>query len=201
MQEDAQPFQRTAQETPCPPTAKNDWELYGEFSAGDAAAFRELFGRYQSRIFNLSYRIVRDRAAAEDVAQDVLIRIYEKKARFRANVKFSTWVYRVAVNASLDHVRKKRFFGFSLDETPLDVEGDAASSSREVLEKEELQNLVSRAVQALPEKLRLPILLFQFEEKSYQEIADILEISAKAVERRIYQAKVLLRKALVSGGV
>ncbi len=188
--------------------AGEDWSVYAKFEKGDKAAFHQLFDRYKNRIFNLSYRFVKNAATAEDIAQDVLIKIYEKKVEFRPNTKFSTWIYRVTANASLDHIRKKRFSGFSLnqpmgnneeeDATPvLEVIGntDLGSPSKE-LEKKELKTVVENALQALPERLRVPIILFQFEENSYQEIAGILQISVKAVERRIYHAKEILRDKL-----
>jgi RNA polymerase sigma-70 factor (ECF subfamily) len=189
-----------------PPTAEDDWSLYAKHEKGDTAAFRELFERYKNRILNVSYRFVRNASVAEDIAQEVLIKIYEKKVAFRTNTKFSTWVYRVAANASLDHVRKKKFFGFSLDQ-PIDGDDEShstaevisdkdANSPSDDLEKKELKRMVEKALDSLPDNLRLPILLSQFEEKSYQEIAEILGISVKAVERRIYHAKEVLRGKL-----
>ena len=185
-----------------------DWSLYAKFEKGDKAAFHQLFDRYKNRIFYLSYRFVKNTSTAEDIAQDVLIKVYEKKVEFRQNTKCSTWIYRVTANASLDHIRQKKFFGFSLnqpmgnndeqDATPaLEIIGntDLGSPSKE-LEKKELKVAVENALQTLPERLRIPIILFQFEENSYQEIAGILQISVKAVERRIYRAKEILRDIL-----
>lgn len=186
---------------------EEDWALYAKFEKGDKSAFHQLFDKYKNRILNLSYRFVQNREAAEDIAQEVLIKIYEKKAEFRPNTKFSTWVYRVTANASLDQIRKRKFFGFSLDQPiadgedgsapVLEVIGDKASSlpSKE-LEKKELKTAVEIALQKLPEHLRVPVILFQFEGNSYQEIAVILQLSVKAVERRIYRAREALRVQL-----
>ena len=186
---------------------EEDWPLYAKFEKGDKAAFHKLFDRYKNRILKLSYRFVRNAAVAEDIAQDVLIKIYEKKVGFRSNTKFSTWVYRVTANASLDHLRKRKFLGFSLDQPMDNDENDTApvsdimndrdsKSPFDLLERKELKMMVEKALQCLPENLRAPIILSQFEEKSYQEIADILEISVKAVERRLYHAKEILRNVL-----
>ena len=186
---------------------EDDWLLYAKFEKGDKSAFRQLFDRYKNRILNLSYRFVQNREVAEDIAQEVLIKIYEKKARFRPNAKFSTWVYRVTANASLDHLRKKKFFGFSLDQPKTDDEDDTAPAPEAIgdksrrspsgeLERKELKITVENALQNLPEHLKVPIILFQFEENSYQEIADILQISVKAVERRICHARERLRQEL-----
>ncbi len=185
---------------------EDDWSLYAKFEKGDKTAFHQLFNRYKNRILNVSYRFVQNREAAEDIAQDVLIKIYEKKAAFRSNAKFSTWVYRVTANASLDYLRKNKTPLRSLDkeieneegrkETLYDQLADPNSSTGETLESEEMRIIVRREVDLLPEKMKLPILLYQFEEMSYQEIAKILGITAKAVERRLYHAKEIIKKKL-----
>ena len=181
-----------------------DWLLYEKFKNGDQSAFHELFNRHKTRAINLSYRFVRNQEVAEDIAQDVLIKVYEKKVSPGLNAKFSTWLYRVTVNASLDYLRSKGSHLFSLneklageddEETHLDKTADLkALSPSENLEKHELQDLVRREVDNLPEKLKSCALLYQFEEMSYREIAMILGISEKAVERRLYHAKEALKE-------
>ena len=172
-----------------------DWLVYQKFVEGDVQSFRRLFEKFKNPLFRLCHRFVRNHEAAEDIAQDVLIKIYEKRAKFDPRSKFSTWVYRVAANASLDYLRRKKFSAFSLDAPEAPDAEDPASLSHD-LQKRELEALVGREVQNLPERLKAPIILFQFEEKSYQEIAAILQISVKAVERRIYHAKEMLRRGL-----
>jgi len=184
----------------------DDWALYAKFKDGDLSAFRELFQKHKTRLINLSYRFVHRREAAEDIAQEVLIKVYEKKVQADANAKFSTWLYRVTVNASMDYLRSKRNRSVSLDEasdyedgdtTLLDRIADPASMPPEkILEAEERQSFVRNAVEGLPENLKPCLLLYQFEEMSYLEIAKILGITEKAVERRLYHAKQILREAL-----
>ncbi len=186
--------------------AEDDWSLYAKFENGDLSAFHQLFDRYKNRIFSVSYRFVQNREAAEDIAQEVLIKIFEKKAKFRPRTKFSTWVYRVTANASLDQLRKRKFLGFSLNETrsggeddalPLsDLVGDGAPSISEALANKEIEATVTEAVRSLPEHLKTVMVFFGFEERSYQDIAEILGISTKTVERRIYHAKEILRNKL-----
>lgn len=186
---------------------EDDWALYAKFEKGDLPAFHQLFNRYKNKILNISHRFVQNKETAEDIAQEVLIKIYEKKVGFRANTKFSTWVYRVTVNASLDILRKRKFFGFSLNKPKAGSEDDSLSMSElvgddkspsvsESLGNKEMEAAVTEGIRNLPEKLRVVITLFGFEEKSYQEISEILGISAKAVERRIYRAKEILRDKL-----
>lgn len=184
-----------------------DWLWYQKFQAGDSSAFNELFSKYKTVLINLAFRYVRGKEAAEDIAQEVLIKVYEKKAKRDPHSKFSTWLYRVTVNASLDLIRKKKYSFHSLDEAIEGEEGKretllekipdpGGSSPLKSLAEEEIRLLVQREVDRLPEKLRAVILLYQFEEIPYREIAKILGISEKAVERRLYHAKALLRERL-----
>ena len=184
-----------------------DWILINKYYEGDPDAFRELFNKHKKNAINLSYRFVQNKEAAEDIAQDVFIKIYEKKFHFDPSAKFSTWLYKVTVNASIDRTRKKSFFNRSLDKTQTDEEGEgktlletlsdsSAISPADAVASEEINSLVQMEIQKLPEKLKAPILLHHFENLSYEEIARILGITAKAVERKIYHAKEVLRKKL-----
>ena len=184
-----------------------DWILINRFNEGDPSAFHELFNKHKRNVINLSYRFVQNKEAAEDIAQDVFIKIYEKKFHFDPSAKFSTWLYKVTVNASIDRTRKKSFFDRSLDKTETDEEGgsktlfetlsdSSAISPADAVASEEIKSLVQTEIQKLPEKLKAPILLHHFENLSYEEIARILGITAKAVERKIYHAKEILRQKL-----
>ena len=184
-----------------------DWSLLDKFQRGDLNAFHELFNRHKRNVINLSYRFVQNKDTAEDIAQDVFIKIYEKKVKFDPRAKFSTWLYKVTVNASIDFTKKKSFFDRSLDKTETDEEGGGKTlletlsdpstiSPADALASEEIKNLVRMEVRKLPEKLKTPILLHQFENLSYEEIARILGITTKAVERKIYHAKEILRQKL-----
>lgn len=184
-----------------------DWALFREFCEGSAPSFKELFDRHKSRVINLAYRFVRSRETAEDVAQDVFIKIYEKKLKPDPKAKFTTWLYKVTVNASIDRTRRKGFFGISLDGTGPDSKGEspaliemlqdpAAASPGEILAGEEIKALVRAEIHKLPENLRNALLLYQFENLPYDEIARILGATPKAVERRIYHAKKALKHKL-----
>ncbi|MBI3252831.1 MAG: RNA polymerase sigma factor [Candidatus Omnitrophica bacterium] len=187
--------------------AEEDWILIQKFRDGDPSGFQEIFNRHRSRVINLSFRFLQNREAAEDVAQEVFIKIYEKKLVFNPKAKFTTWLYRVTVNASLDRTKRKSFFDRSLDKvetgdggedkTLLETLSDrSAVSPAAALEQKELSGLVQAALRKLPEKLRVPILLHRFDGLPYGEIAQILGTSVKAVERRIYHAKEALRASL-----
>lgn len=184
-----------------------DWAWLQKVQEGDASAFQGLFERYQRRVLNLAYRFVRDRASAEDIAQEVFIKIFEKRVKADSKAKFTTWLYRVTVNASLDQLRKRKFTPRSLDAVIEGQRGEKQSfgdhvpdtkkeSPRVQMEAEERAQWVTRAIDQLPEKWRSPLLLYQFENLSYGEIAQVLGISPKAVERRLYHAKARLRESL-----
>ena len=184
-----------------------DWLWIKNFQGGDQSAFERIFDKYKTNVINLAFRFLKERQTAEDVAQEVFIRIYEKKVHFDPRAKFSTLLYRMAVNASIDTLRRKKFSPHSLDEKGQDEEGDQrplierlsdpkSISPVNILQNEELRKLVQREIERLSEKLRVPILLHQFENLPYREIAVILGITEKAVERRIYHARESLRKKL-----
>lgn len=185
----------------------DDWFLIQKNKEGDRFAFEQLFNKYKVSIVNLAFRFVREKTAAEDIAQEVFIKIYEKKVHFDPKAKFSTWLYRVTVNAAMDVLRKRKFSPQSLDEPIQGQEGEKKSlldkfsdqhvdSALKGLEDQELQMLVQLEITRLPEKLREVILLYQFENLSYCEIASILGTTEKGVEKRIYHAKEKLRKRL-----
>jgi len=185
----------------------DDWIKIGAFLNGELAAFEFIFNKYKSRVINLAYGFLRDRASAEDTVQNVFLKIYQKKAKPDSRAKFSTWLYRVTVNASLDVLRSRKFTPVSMDRESSFADGgegtlkerlpDSKSSSpSQTAEREDLAVLVRREIDRLPEKFRAPLLLYQFEDMSYREIASILGLSGKAVERRLYHAREALRQNL-----
>lgn len=187
---------------------EQDWLWVQQFRHGEKSAFQALFTKYKPLLINLAFRFVKEKEAAEDIAQDIFIKIYEKRIPFSPKAKFSTWIYRITVNAALDFLRKKKFYGHSLDKeisiregekkTFLETLEDSRSSSTlEALEKEELRKLIQREIDKLPEKLRTPLLLYQFQNMPYREISAILGVTEKAVERRLSHAKELLRKKVL----
>ena len=187
----------------------DDWIKIGAFLNGELAAFEFIFNKYKSRVINLAYGFLRDRASAEDTVQNVFLKIYQKKAKPDSRAKFSTWLYRVTVNASLDVLRSRKFTPVSMDRESSFADGgegtlkerlpDSKSlSPSQTAEREDLAVLVRREIDRLPEKFRAPLLLYQFEDMSYREIASILGLSGKAVERRLYHAREILRDRLVA---
>jgi len=164
--------------------------------------------RYASRVINLAFRFLGRLADAEDVAQDVFFRLYQHPPTLETSAKLSTWLYRVTANRCLDLLRKKpseKSF-LSLEETPsaqgeenLSLSESLASvgpSPRDKIVQAELAAHTRAAVATLPSPLRAPLILSIFEELSHEEIAQILGVSPKAVERRLSRARELLKVRL-----
>lgn len=182
-----------------------DWELIQNFGEGDIACFNSIFDKYKTRAINLAYRFVQNRQAAEDIAQEVFLKIYEKKVSVNPKAKFSTWLYRVTVNASLDVSRKQSRMAYSLNESREEdalepaidrIRDTQTPSPATALETKDLKAVVRTEIDKLPEKLRNPILLYQFEDLTYREIAAVLSVSEKVVEKRLAHAKETLRLRL-----
>ena len=175
------------------------------FQAGKTEAFAELVSRNESKIYSLIYRLVTDHAQAEDLTQEVFLRVFRTAARYQPMAKFSTWAYRIAANVALNAIRarkKRRFASLQLTESD-----DGSTWHREVpdphgtppparLAGEELHAKLSEAIAALPENQRIAITLNKFEHMSYQEIADVLDCSTMAVKSLLARARCNLRDAL-----
>lgn len=170
---------------------------------GDDAALNDLMQRHGERLFHYLIRLLQDEEEAEDIAQETFARVYRNRDKFRRGKKFSTWLYTIATNLARDRLRwLTRHRHVSLDaahsqETSLSAAVPANElSPRETLEVEERAAMVRRAVANLPEELRVPLVLAQYEELPQAEIAEMLECSVKAVEMRIYRARQQLRASL-----
>jgi RNA polymerase sigma-70 factor (ECF subfamily) len=173
-------------------------------SRGDASAFETLVTTYEKGVYNLAFRLVGDREDAMDITQDVFLKAYQALPRFRGDSRFSTWIYRVCVNASLDHLRKKQKQpSYSLDE-PLAIK--ESSVTREVADESEnvedsveikfLSTDILRALRDLDPAHRAIILLCDVQGYSYQEIADILGLSMGTVKSRLHRARNMVRRVL-----
>ena len=185
-----------------------DRELLSSIASRDPEAFRTLMERHAVGVINLAFRFLGTMADAEDVAQDVFFRLYQKPPALLPNTKLSTWLYRVTVNRCLDLLRRESRRGetISLETSPHQTQEElslqeklsdpGAVNPRDQVVQAELATLTRATVAALPEALRAPLVLSTFEENSHQEIAKILRISPKAVERRLSRARELLKTRL-----
>lgn len=181
-----------------------DTEIVGKLKCGDNEAFRHILERYQRLVLNCSYKFVRNREAAEDITQEVFLEVFRSIESFRADSKLSTWIYRIAVTKSLNHLkaqkRKKRFAIivrlFGDDEMENKIPSPDELNPQNDLENKERAGILTLALDKLPENQRIAFILSKYKELSYEEIALVLNTSLSAVESLIFRAKKNLKKIL-----
>jgi RNA polymerase sigma-70 factor (ECF subfamily) len=173
--------------------------------AGDDTSFEQLLERYRTPLVNFLYRMVRDVALAEDLAQEVFLRVYRARKKYEPNAKFTTWLFRIATNLALNAIRDGRFrrMETSLEqaseeeetERPLDV-ADKAPNMVERLMEQDRAAFIRRALTKLPEKQRVAVILHKYHDLDYDEIAGILECSESALKSLLFRAYEALRVEL-----
>jgi RNA polymerase sigma-70 factor (ECF subfamily) len=173
-------------------------------TAGDDAALNELMERHGGKMVNYLVRCLQNEEDAADTAQETFVRVYQNRARYDTRIKFSTWLYTIATNLVKDRYRHRTRH----PQVSLDAENEATGEDfresvpeqnptpTESLQATERAEMVRQAVMELPEELRAPLILSEYEELSHAEIAAVLQCTAKAVETRIYRARKQLRARL-----
>lgn len=183
-----------------------DYELIEKIKTGDSLAFKELFDRYKKLVVNLCFKFVRNKEEAEDLTQEVFFKVYKSAKTFRHGSKVSTWIYRIAINICLNHLRKKKYHQwFSIHDYPESTENEIINLvplySNECpemsLEKKEKESIVLQAIHSLPKNQQVAVILQRYEGLSCQEIADILQCSIGAVQARLHRAKENLYQKLL----
>lgn len=178
---------------PVASAAKNRTGLY--------MTFNEIYEQNADMILNLAFRMTGREDTARDLTQDVFVKVYQKMETFKEQSKISTWIYRIAMNHIINYLKREKrisFFDFmekdaskAIKEGPVLTywEQNLPQQPDKTLEENEKEIIVRNALDALPAKYKIPFMLFRYEDMSYQEIADHLEISLSAVETRIHRAK------------
>jgi RNA polymerase sigma factor (sigma-70 family) len=173
-------------------------------AAGQSPALNDLMERHAPKLFNYLARSLQDEHDAADLAQETFVRVFQNRAKFDTRMKFSTWLYAIATNLVKDRYRHRTRH----PQVSLDAENEATGESfrenvpeqrptpSESLHNAERAETVRNAVRQLPEELRAPLILSEYEELSHAEIGGILKCSAKAVETRLYRARNQLREKL-----
>ncbi|MBR9975335.1 MAG: sigma-70 family RNA polymerase sigma factor [Bacteroidetes bacterium] len=165
-----------------------DTDILEACRRGDRAAFNQLVRLHQDRIFRVVRRMIPDADDAWDVAQEVFIRAYEKVAEFRGDAQVSTWLYRIAVNLSLNHIRRSRLRRFlRIDDGEHTLQDDGPSPSANI-ERMELRQLVERAIETLPKKQKAVFVLRYHEELPYEKIAAVLGTSVGGLKANYHHA-------------
>lgn len=171
-----------------------DWDLVRRHVRGERDAFRQLYERYQDKVYASCFRVLGDAAAAEDLAQEIFVKIYDELRHFKFQSKFSTWLYRIAVNHAINKAhevsRHGRIHERIAREKPGETDGAPVAQDRF------LDDRVQKALMELSEKLRAIVVLRYLEGLAYEEIADVLEISIGTVKSRLFLAHETLRPLL-----
>ncbi|MGC4100666.1 RNA polymerase sigma factor [Ferruginibacter sp.] len=181
----------------------NQPELIAQLQQGDGQAFKKLVDEWQDMVYNTALSIVQHEDDADDITQDVFIQVYQSVSSFKGESKFSTWLYRIVVSKSLDHLkkkkRKKRFafvqslFGSASEE---EIHPEEFNHPGVLMENRERAAELFKAMQQLPDNQRIAFTLHKLESQKHQDIAAIMNLSLTAVESLIARAKGNLRKIL-----
>jgi RNA polymerase sigma factor (sigma-70 family) len=186
--------------------ADADWEVVRKVQGGDVAAFDKLILKYRERIYSIIYNLCANREDAADLTQGAFIKAFQSINRFQGQASFFTWLYRIAVNATLTHLRKNRlrtFFSFEkvTEEEKaselIEALTDRTGADREVFVKE-LQEKLNEALQKLSINHRTVVTLFEIDGLSHNEIAEVMGCSVGTVRSRLHYAKQLLQAELHS---
>lgn len=185
--------------------ADTDWDVVRRVQAGDVAAFDQLILKYRERVFGVVYNMTSNREDTADLTQDAFIKAFQSINRFQGQSSFFTWLYRIAINSTLTHLRKNRLRTFfSLEKVnendQASAEVIAALTDNTGVERDtfvkELQEKLNEAMQKLSIKHRTVVTLFEIDGLSHQEIAEIMNCSVGTVRSRLHYAKQLLQAEL-----
>jgi RNA polymerase sigma-70 factor (ECF subfamily) len=175
------------------------------FQSGDSGAFHELYEDYKFPLLNFIYRFCQDRRVAEELCQEVFIRVYKSASSYEAKAKFSTWLYHIATNICLNELRSGKYqyelVPSSLDKNepgiePLVFEDTDQARADDGMEARELNIAVRQAIAQLPKKQRLAVLFSIYQQLSYKDIGERIGCSEGAVKSMIHRSKIFIKKKL-----
>lgn len=196
----------TASDTPrenASESSREDDVLVKRAMGGDEQAYSELVDKYQRALYFHILKMIKDKEQVNDLVQEAFVKAFDNLNTYSTNYAFSTWLYRIATNHTIDYLRKKKLKTLSIDEPVktrdgemrMQLEDESAGTDRNIIRKQR-QNIVQNAIDDLPPKYRKVIEMRHMEEKSYQEIADVLDLPLGTVKAHIFRARELLYKAL-----
>jgi RNA polymerase sigma-70 factor, ECF subfamily len=186
-------------------TTISDADVMLRVKAGDDAAFNYLVAKFRRPLVGFMYRLSHNQAVAEELAQEVFLRVYRSRETYNAEAKFSTWLYRIATNLAVNHARDTRQerpeSSISIDETDeesglsIDVADATPNVEQNILRRERLA-AIRRHVDALPERQRLAVVMHKYQEMDYRQIAAVLKLSESATKSLLFRAYETLRERL-----
>ena len=181
-----------------------DSELMLRFQAGDETSFEKLVDRHQQRVMNLVYRFLGGSSDAEDIAQEVFVNIFKAKDQYQPTAKFTTWLYVICRNTCFKVLAKNKnqpisFQDFA-EQKNLEWENhfpdNYTPSPAEQLELDEMLTAIQQSIQSLPEQQRFAFILSKYEQLSYEEIAETMDCTSKAVKSLLHRAKIRLKEEM-----
>ena len=179
----------------------SDEQLMARFQKGDENAYIELVNRYRDRLLNFVYNYIGDFEVSEDIVQDTMLKLYQKKHYYREIAKFSTWLYTIAKNLANTEFRKKKqrkitlLSQISRDDKPYDIPADQPETDQEI-QSDIANRIIRKAIDGLPEKFKTVILLRDIQELSYEDISSINGVPIGTVKSRINRARLQLQVEL-----
>ena len=183
----------------------NEAQVIAEALKGSQKAYESLTDRHRQAIFHIILKIVGNSDTAHDLVQETFMKAFSSLASYRSEYRFSTWLYKIAANCSIDYLRKKRINALSLDNEIETKDGtvgievpDYSFNPERELERKQQRFSIEEAIASLPDKYREVIIYRHKDDKSYEEIADLLNIPVGTVKARIFRARELLKKRLKS---
>ena len=187
------------------PEPQTDADVMLRVKAGDQSAFDYLVQKYRRPMVSFMYRMARNSAAAEDLAQEVFLRVYRSRESYEPSAKFTTWLYRIATNLAVNHARDTRHerpeVQVSLDEPDEDTGTtwelpDAAMNAEQMIVRRERMLAIRQKVEALPEQQKLAVIMHKYQQMDYKQIADVLKKSESATKSLLFRAYETLREQL-----
>lgn len=177
-------------------------QILNHLKNGDEFIYKYVYDQYSRMVYSVCFRMTGNKEEAEDVTQDIFIKVFNSINSFREDSKLSTWIYQITVNTCLNKLRKKKAINFlSLNFWEEEKgENEMAADSltpREEIEKSEIQKIVQGAINTLPAKQKTAVILSRYEELSYKEISKIMGVSLSSVESLLFRAKENLAKKLI----
>jgi RNA polymerase sigma-70 factor (ECF subfamily) len=183
----------------------SDAQIMLRVKAGDDSAFEYLVQKYRRPMLSFMYRMAHNTAVAEDLAQEVFLRVYRSREKYEASAKFTTWLYRIASNLAVNHARDTRHQRpentVSLDEPEPDTGltmdlPDTSLTAEEAIVKRERLAAIRQRVEALPERQKMALIMHKYQQMDYRQIADVLKLSESAIKSLLFRAYETLRVQL-----
>lgn len=185
--------------------AVSDADLMLRVKTGDDSAFSYLVQKYRRQMIGFMYRMCHNPSTAEELAQEVFLRVYRSRGSYEASAKFNTWLYRIATNLAANHARDTRHERpentLRLDQPDEDTGAtpdlpDAALTAEEQILRRERLTVIRKRVEALPERQRMAVILHKYQQMDYREISDVMKLSESATKSLLFRAYETLREQL-----